>query len=729
MSISLPLSYTNPNLSNDQSLKLDSSEISELPSFGRNPCALDVIYITSTEDFLKDISGNLKKKADKSNVPLEIFYVEELTGYDQKEKISDLKSRLKDLHESGKFDEKTQVIIHLHGSVSEGPHQLSNKKNNFLVNTGELVSLIRNSKTCFEKNVDSDIWAGTIHIGACGAGRASDALKDDLGMNLLYAGKNVKLGIDNEAIFSGIINHLGEYRKDIQKNSFPTIQQFYGAAGSISGGKISLSGQGSVCHIRSNFLPLPSEMVRQEVVDKLERSLAAKLVHGKPENVKKITDLLGPFLKNIKFCDPLLVLDASDVVETEKKLKILMEAGIDINKRFVHEDTALHVYAKKGKKQEALLLIKHGADINAKNRIGETPLSVAIGVGGVEIMECLISAGADIRAVDRHGNSALHVACDKGDKDLVERLLDKGASAFSENYIRQSALQNAISAKRLDIVDLILVKASQSDLSEGEDYDKALFYALSENKPHLLRKMIAKTPDKQNTLSNIFKFFEEEITENNESFQFDLSLFARHKVILKTLVRQILDSNDRMPDYFKGYLMSFLKSRYLEYLPAILASPNLGEKWSDDLEIIRDLFADMGEGAASNLFGAAITLKSTLSERIDRDLFQLYEVDAGGLTPFQSACRKGNIAELMILDNVDANLKFSEASDSKSALMLACEADSEEVVNWLLDNEVDRNHRDAMGKTVLDYAIKSGNPEIEQAVRTRQTFSPPIPLN
>ena len=98
-----------------------------------------------------------------------------------------------------------------------------------------MVDLIRNSKVSAETNVKSDVWEGTIHVGACGAGRAGPDLKEDAGMNLLYAGKNIKLGIDSEAIFSEIIRQLGEYRKDVQKNTFPTTQQFYEVAGTISG--------------------------------------------------------------------------------------------------------------------------------------------------------------------------------------------------------------------------------------------------------------------------------------------------------------------------------------------------------------------------------------------------------------------------------------------------------------------------------------------------------------
>jgi len=718
-SFSLPLPNKNSVMNKPPGVDAPSACAQSAP--GRNPNALDVLYITSTEYFLEDISKNLKEKAEKSNVPMEILYVEKLRGVDSKEKIYELKNCLKDFHGNGRIDEKTQIIINIHGSVSNGPHKLSNKNNNFSLSTMEMVDLIRNSKVSAETNVKSDVWEGTIHVGACGAGRAGPDLKEDAGMNLLYAGKNIKLGIDSEAIFSEIIRQLGEYRKDVQKNTFPTTQQFYEVAGTISGEKITLSGKGKLCHIRSTYLPPPADLVRQDVVDKLEKSLVAKLMHGKFSTVKKITELLGPLLKNIKLFDPLTQLACFGINDVEEKLKILIESGVDINQRFYNETTALHRAVQEGKNKNALLLIKYGADINAQNKIGETPLSTAILAEDIEMMECLIGAGADIDATDRDGNSALHVACTQGREDLVEMLLARGASGFAENHQGNSALQNAISKNHTNIIDLILIKTPQENFPGIGPSGEILLLSKLESAPQFLRKIIQKIPDRQSALSNLFNSLAEKIADNNERGMFDQSLLREHKISLNHLMRLMLESNESMPDYLKDYLAGFMSRRYEEYLPAILGSPNLGEKWSSDFEELRAFFAELGMSKVSDLFGATTALKSKLSEKIDPDLFQLYTADPEGLTPFQRSCRTGNIAELMILDNVIAELKFSRTSDGKSTLMLACEANSLEAVNWLLDKGVDRDLPDAKGKTALDYAIETGNTEIEQAIRTRFT--------
>lgn len=92
MSMSFPLSLPSMYSVMNQPPAVDATNASTKSASGRNPLALDVLYITSTENFFHDISQNLKKKADESKVPMKILYLENLKGSDREEKISDLKN-------------------------------------------------------------------------------------------------------------------------------------------------------------------------------------------------------------------------------------------------------------------------------------------------------------------------------------------------------------------------------------------------------------------------------------------------------------------------------------------------------------------------------------------------------------------------------------------------------------------------------------------------------------
>ncbi len=274
-------------------------------SCGRDPRALDVLYITSNQTFLKDISVNLKNHAQSSGVPMELVYVEDLGGAGKEEKIAAFRDHLGKLHDGGKIDEHTQIIIHTHGTISEGPHHLSDVKNVFSISTREMVSVIRESGASANSASTAGRWNGTIHIGACGIARDAKELISDAGLTLLYGGSKAKLGIDSEAIFSEVIRQLGEYRKDPEHHPFPTAQQLYAAAGAISGEKVSLSGEGTLCQIRSGLLPVAADLHKPSVMDRLEKSPAAKLIHGKLSTVRKMLDLMGSAVQHIKFIHPL----------------------------------------------------------------------------------------------------------------------------------------------------------------------------------------------------------------------------------------------------------------------------------------------------------------------------------------------------------------------------------------------------------------------------------------
>ena len=95
------------------------------------------------------------------------------------------------------------------------------------------------------------------------------------------------------------------------------------------------------------------------------------------------------------------------------------------------------------------LLIEAGANLEAPNYVGSPALHHAALNGDATIMSLLVKAGANVNAADRHGYTALHDAAFKS-ADCVEVLLAAGASvnarsnsgrrpfdfALSQNYRR-----------------------------------------------------------------------------------------------------------------------------------------------------------------------------------------------------------------------------------------------------------------------------------------------------
>lgn len=116
----------------------------------------------------------------------------------------------------------------------------------------------------------------------------------------------------------------------------------------------------------------------------------------------------------------------SAVINNEtKKVKTLLNKGVNINSTNIYGETAL-MFAVRDKKMLKFLL-KSGANASIASRFGTTALMHAAVHGDIEIVKMLLSAGAYVNATDIHGRSALLFAAADGRDEIVNILLLSGA--------------------------------------------------------------------------------------------------------------------------------------------------------------------------------------------------------------------------------------------------------------------------------------------------------------
>ncbi len=92
-----------------------------------------------------------------------------------------------------------------------------------------------------------------------------------------------------------------------------------------------------------------------------------KVVHGKPDTVKKMMELVkGKILQNTGSLFFMGALFLSDDGVFEEKLKILLDAGVDLNDDDICGDTILHKAIQEEKLEKTRILLKNRANLYKK---------------------------------------------------------------------------------------------------------------------------------------------------------------------------------------------------------------------------------------------------------------------------------------------------------------------------------------------------------------------------
>lgn len=138
------------------------------------------------------------------------------------------------------------------------------------------------------------------------------------------------------------------------------------------------------------------------------------------------------------------------------KIKLLLDAGIEVNTKNSKGSTALIEAAWTGKKEVVSYLLDVKADVNLASSEQMTALGAAVDKKQEPVALLLLEKGANPNVVDASGSSPLMNASWLGTSSVVKALLKKGALP---NYIRpkdgSTAIKIAVAANHQDIVQLL----------------------------------------------------------------------------------------------------------------------------------------------------------------------------------------------------------------------------------------------------------------------------------
>eukprot|EP01100_Stratorugosa_tubuloviscum_P007291 TRINITY_DN304_c0_g3_i3.p1 TRINITY_DN304_c0_g3~~TRINITY_DN304_c0_g3_i3.p1 ORF type:complete len:1454 (+),score=867.69 TRINITY_DN304_c0_g3_i3:46-4407(+) len=123
--------------------------------------------------------------------------------------------------------------------------------------------------------------------------------------------------------------------------------------------------------------------------------------------------------------------------------------------------TPLHIAAQQGEDNRLKMLIEAGSNINVEDKDGATPLHHAANMGHLKIVKTLLKSAAKLQAKDNDGSTPLHNACLSGHYPIVEYLLQKGASVDDIDSSNGTPLLNAASGGHSKIVEFLIKKGAK----------------------------------------------------------------------------------------------------------------------------------------------------------------------------------------------------------------------------------------------------------------------------
>ena len=141
-------------------------------------------------------------------------------------------------------------------------------------------------------------------------------------------------------------------------------------------------------------------------------------------------------------------------------LKLLRDAGLDLNKQDEDGSTAIYVAAQCGNARCIRSLVDLKANVNAKDIEDRTALFAAANNGDISCIKLLVELRADVGVLDKQKTSPLMVAASAGHFDCVLELglIDGGSGDNLEQLKPEmlSALVEAINNGQVKVVEFIV---------------------------------------------------------------------------------------------------------------------------------------------------------------------------------------------------------------------------------------------------------------------------------
>ncbi|CAM9600902.1 unnamed protein product [Ectocarpus sp. 13 AM-2016] len=155
---------------------------------------------------------------------------------------------------------------------------------------------------------------------------------------------------------------------------------------------------------------------------------------------------------------------------SEHVISMLMRAGAG---KYINDQaplsglTPLHLTFSGGKLAATKVLVLAGVDMNKLDAGSVAPLHLALEHGHAELAQVLLLGRADADTQLRNGNYPIHLAARRGEDGVLRSLLHKGAKVDGRGFGGRTPLCHALDAGHISTVNVLLAWGASVSLRNG----------------------------------------------------------------------------------------------------------------------------------------------------------------------------------------------------------------------------------------------------------------------
>ncbi|GIK05315.1 hypothetical protein Aspvir_009421 [Aspergillus viridinutans] len=163
-------------------------------------------------------------------------------------------------------------------------------------------------------------------------------------------------------------------------------------------------------------------------------------------------------------------------------VRMLVEAGADLEAKNSMDETPLARAAINGSASAVRLLLEKGANVESRDKWGFVPLLLAAEKGHTAVVCLLLEYGASIESANADGNTALMLAADNGHHETILSLLARSAEINRVNHDHRTALSCAAAKGHDKVVKILLQYGAEVDLPDHTGRTPLLWAVQNEHK-------------------------------------------------------------------------------------------------------------------------------------------------------------------------------------------------------------------------------------------------------